>query len=358
MREAILEVYGFDEALFADLRARVRSGSLSPASNVVLGRVEPPLPEDLVSLPEPGTAAHEAAQTAGSAALRAGEVASVVLNGGMATRFGGRVKGVVEAVDGRSFLEIKLGQTTELADRLSTSVPCAVMTSFATDGPTRDFLQARGVAEPLFFSQSVSLRLDRDGELFRTEDGQVSPYAPGHGDFLRAFRASGTLQRLRALGVRYVMVSNVDNLPARLDPVVLGMHIGAGRPMTAEVVANTGDVGGAPARVDGRTMLVESIRFPPGFDHSSLPVTNVNTVTFDLEALDRDFDLSWLYVEKMVEGRQAVQLEQVFHEASASLPTTYLRVPVTGPRSRFVPVKTPEDLAAAQDQLRELLALG
>jgi UTP--glucose-1-phosphate uridylyltransferase len=102
---------------------------------------------------------------------------------------------------------------------------------------------------------------------------------------------------------------------------------------------------------------VESIRFPPGFDHSSLPVTNVNTVTFDLEALDRDFDLSWLYVEKMVEGRQAVQLEQVFHEASASLPTSYLRVPVTGPRSRFVPVKTPEDLAAAQDQLRELLAL-
>jgi UDP-N-acetylglucosamine pyrophosphorylase len=212
------------------------------------------------------------------------------------------------------------------------------------------------VPEPLFFSQSVSLRLERDGELFRTEDGRVSPYAPGHGDFLRAVRRSGTLERLRALGVQHVMVSNVDNLPARLDPVVLGAHITSGRPMTAEVVANTGDVGGAPARVNGRPMLVESMRFPPGFDHSSLPVTNVNTVVFDLQALDEDFDLTWLYVEKTVEGRKAVQLEQVFHEASASLPTTYLQVPVTGPRSRFVPVKTPEDLAAAQDQLRELLA--
>ena len=39
--------------------------------------------------------------------------------------------------------------------------------------------------------------LERDGELFRTDDGQVSPYAPGHGDFLPAFRRSGTLQQLR-----------------------------------------------------------------------------------------------------------------------------------------------------------------
>ena len=353
---ATLDEYGFDPARFADLRARVRSGALSKAGNVIPGRVEPPQPEDLVRLPEPGEEQHAAAHAAGSAVLRAGAVASVVLNGGMATRFGGRVKGVVEAVDGRSFLEIKLGQTAELADRLGVSVPCAVMTSFATDRPTREFLQARGVPQPLFFSQSVSLRLEPDGEIFRTEDGQVSPYAPGHGDFLRALRRSGMLNRLRALGVRHLMVSNVDNLPARLDPVVLGMHVISGRPMTAEVVPNTGDVGGAPARVNGRPMLLESVRFPAGFDHASLPVTNVNTVTFDLEALDRDFDLSWLYVEKAVEGRTAVQLEQVFHEASASLPTTYLQVPVTGPGCRFIPVKTPEDLAAAQDRLRELLA--
>jgi UTP--glucose-1-phosphate uridylyltransferase len=354
--QAILDEYGFDAVRFADLRARVRSGALSKAGNVVPGRVEPPLPEDIVQLPEPGQKQHAAAHAAGSAALRAGAVASVVLNGGMATRFGGRVKGVVEAVEGRSFLEIKLSQTAELADRLGACVPCAVMTSFATDRPTREYLQAQGLPEPLLFSQSVSLRLEPDGEIFRTEDGRVSPYAPGHGDFLRAFRASGTLDRLRTLGVRHLMVSNVDNLPARLDPVVLGMHVRSGRPMTAEVVANSGDVGGAPARVDGRPMLLESVRFPPGFQHASLPVTNVNTVTFDLEALDQDFDLSWLYVEKTVEERKAVQLEQVFHEASASLPTTYLQVPVTGPESRFIPVKTPEDLAAAQPRLRALLA--
>jgi UTP--glucose-1-phosphate uridylyltransferase len=352
----ILNNYGFDEPRFIQLQEQVRTGALSPESNIVTGVIEPPTAEDLVRLPEPGEESYEKARQVGLEALKSGAVASVVLNGGMATRFGGRVKGVVEAVDGRSFLELKLGQAAELGAELSAVVPTALMTSFATDAPTREFLTGLGVPEPLLFSQYVSLRLQQDGDLFRTEDGKVSAYAPGHGDFLASFRESGTLQSLRALGVRYVMVSNVDNLPARLDPAVIGMHITSGRPMTAEVTRNRGDVGGAPARVDGRPVLLESMRFPTGFDHGSLPVTNVNTVTFDLESLDREFPLTWLYVEKSVQGRKAVQLEHLFHEASAFLPTTYLEVPVEGPRSRFLPVKTPDDLAAAQDELRALLA--
>jgi UTP--glucose-1-phosphate uridylyltransferase len=357
-----LDAYGFDPGVFAALREQVASGALSPASNVITGVIEPPVPEDLVRLPEPGDDRYQEARALGLAALAAGSVASAVLNGGMATRFGGRVKGVVEAVEGQSFLELKLGQAADLAAELDAPVPCAVMTSFATDALTREFLAGLGSAagpslpEPEYFSQYVSLRLQPDGELFRTADGRLSPYAPGHGDFLAAFRRSGTLQRLRELGVRHVMVSNVDNLPARIDPVVIGTHLLSGRPMTAEVSANQGDVGGAPARVDGHPMLVESMRFPAGFDHRTLPVTNVNTVTFDLEALDRDFPLTWLYIEKSVEDRTAVQVEHLFHEASAFLPTTYLEVPVTGPRARFLPVKTPEDLAAAQGRLRELLA--
>src|SRR3712207_8661149 len=63
------------------------------------------------------------AYDAGVAAIRRGEVAMAVLNGGMATRFGGVVKGIVEAVDGRSFLEWKLREarseehTSELQSR-------------------------------------------------------------------------------------------------------------------------------------------------------------------------------------------------------------------------------------------------
>jgi UTP--glucose-1-phosphate uridylyltransferase len=350
----VLDRFGFDAARFAELRERVRTGVLSPDSNIVCGELEPPAAADLVALPDRGD--DEDARAAGMGALAAGRVAAVVLNGGMATRFGGVVKGTVEVLDGRSFLELKLASTAEVAAGLGAAVPVAVMTSFATDAPTREFVAMRRLPEPVWFSQFVSLRLERDGELFRGADGRPSPYAPGHGDFLTAFRRSGVLERLREAGVRHVMVSNVDNLGARIDPAVVGMHLLGGRPVTAEVAAKGGDLGGAPVRLDGRPQLLEAPRFPPSFDQSRIPVFNVNTVTLDLDVLARDYDLTWLYVEKSVDGRTAVQLERVFHEVTAFVPTTFLVVPRDGPRGRFFPIKTPEDLEATRGALRELLA--
>jgi UTP--glucose-1-phosphate uridylyltransferase len=299
---------------------------------------------------------YDEAREAGLEALRAGKVGQVVLAGGMATRFGGVVKAVVEAVDGRSFLEIKLRETQELEQAVGRDVPVALMTSFATDDVIRRYVADEQLGEPLVFNQFVSLRLERDGELFVDADGKPSLYAPGHGDLLRAIRDSGTLAALRERGVTVVTVSNVDNLGARVDAAVIGMHLRGARPYTAEVALKAGDLGGAPVRVDGRIQLLEGPRFPPSFDQDLVPVFNSNTAVFDLDALERDFDLTWLYVEKSAEGRTAVQLERVYHEASAFLPTTYLVVPRRGPRGRFFPIKTPEDLAEAQDDLRELLA--
>jgi UTP--glucose-1-phosphate uridylyltransferase len=115
-------------------------------------------------------------------------------------------------------------------------------------------------------------------------------------------------------------------------------------------------MGGAPARVDGRMMLLETMRFPPDFDHESIPVFNTNTALIDVEALEQPYDLTWLYVEKDVGGRTAVQLERVYHEITAFLPTTYLVVPRSGPRGRFFPIKTPADLEESREHLRVMLA--
>ena len=267
-------------------------------------------------------------------------VAAAVLNGGMATRFGGVVKGLVEAVDGVSFLEWKL------RDAEAAGVPTALMNSFATDEATREFLGERDSV--ITFTQSVSLRLNPDGSLFPGP----SPYAPGHGDFVER----APLDELRARGVRTVMLSNVDNLGARVDPRVVAAHRAAGNPLTVEVAPSHGDPGGAPVRVDGRSMVVEGLRFPRGYDASRLPVFNTNNLVIDLELLERSYPLTWVYVRKDVDGQTAVQLERIVSELSAFVPTTYLLVPREGPRSRFVPVKTPEDLEAARPMLRELLA--
>ena len=353
---ATLDRFGFDEELFESLRAKVASGQLSPESNVVRGEIEPPAPGDVTPLPASGDAMYDRARDAGLEALRRGEVAQVVLAGGMATRFGGVVKAVLAAVDGRSFLEAKLQQTTALERALDCVVPVALMTSFATDDAVRAHVAERGLGDPLVFHQFVSLRLETTGELFVDGAGRPSLYAPGHGDLFQALRRSGTLDALRAQGVRVVTISNVDNLGARVDPVVVGVHLLGERPLTCEVARKEGDMGGAPVRVDGRLQLVEGPRFPPSFDQELTPVFNTNTALIDSDALDVDYDLTWLYVEKSVDGRDAVQLERVYHEVSAFVPTQYLEVPRRGPRGRFSPIKTPADLERAQDELRELVS--
>lgn len=352
----LLERFGFDEHLFEALRRRVAAGELSLESNLVRGPVEPPRPGDIERLAEPGGSGYEEARAAGLDALGRGEVAQVVLAGGMATRFGSVVKAVVPAVGGRSFLEVKIGQTRDLEQALEIAVPVALMTSFATDDAVRAHVDERGLGDVVVFSQFVSLRLDESGDLFLDADGHVSPYAPGHGDLLPALRRSGVLERFREQGVRLVMVSNVDNLGARVDPAVVGGHILAGRPLTCEVAVKEGDLGGAPVRVDGKLQLVEGPRFPADFDLELVPVFNTNTAVVDIDALDRDHDLTWLYVRKAVDARTAVQLERLYNELSASLPTTYLEVPRRGPRGRFLPIKTPEDLQQAQGDLRALLS--
>ncbi len=353
---AVLERFGFDEPLFESLRARVAAGKLSPESNLVRGSIEPPRPDEITPLPAPGDDEHDDVRAAGLDALRRGEVAQVVLAGGMATRFGGIVKAVLTAVDGMSFLEAKLVQTAALEREIGVSVPVALMTSFATDEAIRDHVADSELGDPLVFNQFVSLRLEPSGELFRDAAGRASLYAPGHGDLFQALRRSGTLDALRERGARVVTISNVDNLGARVDPVVVGAHLAAGRPLTCEVARKEGDMGGAPVRVDGKLQLVEGPRFPPSFDQDLVPVFNTNTALFDLDALGANYDLSWLYVLKEVEGRAAVQLERLYHEASALIPTQYLEVPRRGPRGRFLPIKTPPDLERAEDDLRELVS--
>jgi UTP--glucose-1-phosphate uridylyltransferase len=126
--------------------------------------------------------------------------------------------------------------------------------------------------------------------------------------------------------------------------------------MTAEVARKVGDMGGAPARVDGRLGLLEGPQFPAAFDQDRITVFNTNTTTFVLDAIDREFDLEWLYVRKSVDGRAAVQLERLYHQVAWELDATFLEVPRSGDRGRFFPIKEPEDLGRAQPALRTMLA--
>lgn len=368
----LLRRFDFDEARFRRDQAAIAEGRLKSDTHTVQGEIRS----------APGVVDVDfddvTAKTAGETALRAGEVASVVLNGGMATRFGGVVKGVVEVFEGQSFLALKAEDARRAAERFGASVPLVLMNSFATRAATWEHAEARGrfglpEGDLLGFDQSISVRMNPDASLFIGEDGAPSYHAPGHGDFFACLRRSGVLAQLRERGVKHILFSNVDNLGATIDPLVIGHHILSEKTMTCEVTqkqrtaSGAWDKGGAPAMLaDDTVQVVEGFRFPKDFAQETLPDFSTNNMLFSASALEQEVPLDRYLVEKKVDARPALQLETITCEASGATDAEgapifelgLLRVPREGPRGRFYPVKEPVDLDANRDKLQERLLAG
>lgn len=309
----------------------------------------------------------------GRNALRNGRIAVLILNGGMATRFGGVPKGVVPVVEGEreSFLWVKLRQVVRLAGFNRAEIPVIVMHSFATAAASErhlDEIDWAGMPKHLrlSFSQSIMPRVTRDAiPLHELPGGDRLPdstvySAPGHGDTLGRLRESGILRKLREDGVEHLLISNVDNLGAEIDPVLLGAHIDAvdaGAHMSVEVVRREGDKGGCVAVVGKRPVIVEGFRLPPSAEIDRYPQFNTNTLWFWLSAIDRDFDLDWFPVEREVPGHgdqliQAVQFEQLIGQATEHLDAHYFEV---DRERRFVPIKTRDDLKQQAPRMRAMI---
>jgi len=354
---ALLERFHFERVPFERLRAAiVATGGDLDSLHRITEPIEVPAEDVVQPLPAPGSAERLRAAALGRELVERGDVAAVVLAGGMATRFGSQVKALAPVLPGHdlTFLDLKL------TDLSRAGVEIALMTSFATHDALADAVAGTAVR---LAPQLVSLRLNADGTLFIDDDGVPSPHAPGHGDLADALELSGVLAQFRSNGVRTLFVCNVDNVGATLDDALAGLHRSLGGAVTAELVSKRpGDAGGLPVRrADGSLAIAEAFRVPEGFPHEQFPLFNTNTLWIEMAALEEPARYTWNVARKSVDGREAIQLERLVGELTWWNPSRYVHVPRDGAESRFVPVKDSEDLAAAEEQIaaicRERLGL-
>ncbi len=305
-------------------------------------------------------------------------VAVIKLNGGLATTMGLRSpKSLVEARDGRSFLDIIVGQTLALRRRHGVRLPLVLMNSQATREETLRALDAYrdlDIGLPLDFLQSMVPKLDAETlePIAWSEDPSLEWNPPGHGDVYPALQGSGTLDALLERGFHYAMISNSDNLGGRTEARIAAHLEQREIPFLMEVVLGTeaDRKGGhiARRRADGRLVLRETAQTPKedqeSFrDYRRWRYYNTNSVWVDLRVLKETLDESGGVLElpliinrKTVDPRDSsspavIQLESAMGAAIGSFRGAEL---LLVPRTRFAPVKTTDDLLVLRSDVYTL----
>ena len=305
-------------------------------------------------------------------------VAVIKLNGGLATTMGLRSpKSLVEAREGRSFLDIIIGNTLALRERYGARLPLVLMNSQATREDTLHALESHPDLDtglPVHFLQSMEPKLDAESlaPVSWPPEPSLEWCPPGHGDVYGSLRSSGMLDALLEHGFHYAMISNADNLGAMTDARIAA-HMERGEiPFLMEVVEGTeaDRKGGhiARRRADGQLVLRETAQTPPEDEESFRDYRrwryyNTNSLWVDLRVLKGKLDTSDGVLElpliinrKTVDPRDSnsppvLQLESAMGAAIGSFKGAEL---LCVPRSRFVPVKTTDDLLVLRSDVYTL----
>lgn len=311
-------------------------------------------------LPDPTIAPVSDGALKGTAVIR--------LNGGLGTSMGmTRAKSLLVAKEGQSFLQVIVQQMADLRSRHDARLPLYFMNSARTHDDTLAHLGRLRHAQihPIsFFVQSQVPRLWADNlrPVEWPRDPSLAWCPPGHGEIYSVMYADGLLHRLREEGVDQLFLANSDNLGAIPDPEIANWFAASGRPFVVETVERTTNdrKGGhfARRRSDGRVVLRDTAQIPAddaitANDPARHPLVSTNNIWVRLEPL-----LTLLEHHKGVlplpvirnakpvnphdsHSPHVIQLETAMGAAVCLFENA---TTITVPRSRFVPVKTTEDL--------------
>ncbi|MFP4502252.1 MAG: UTP--glucose-1-phosphate uridylyltransferase [Candidatus Hydrogenedentota bacterium] len=340
----IKEAHGFDPIHHEQIRRDLRAGRIGLAHNrlPVETEIEDVAAGDVLPLDE--AVAH---RQRGEAALRDGKAAVLSLAAGVGTRWTSGA-GVIKAVNPfiemegrhRSFLELHLAKTRQVARVHGNALPHIVSTSYLTHGPIEKHLALNdnyGHDGPLYLSPGRAIgqrlvptvrdlvflweempqeALDPQKQKVRDavratlmewarQKGEAADYTdnlplqrfhpPGHWYEVPNLFRNGVLARLLAEHpqVETIMLHNIDTLGANLDAAALGAHLDSGDTLTFEVVPRrVADRGGGLARVNGQMRLLEGLAQPREEDELRLRYYNSMTTWIQVGPLLELFGLT------------------------------------------------------------------
>lgn len=284
----------------------------------------------------------------------------IVLNGGLGTSMGlTGPKSILKVKDNRSFLDIIIAQAGRRQTRL------CLMNSFNTDSDTREALRSMDIQPPpmMFLQHKFPKILQKDlSPANWPANPQLEWNPPGHGDVYTALYASGLLDQLIEADIRYALISNSDNLGARMEPTLLGWFAQKRFPFMMEVASRTpaDKKGGHLARGrDGRLVLREAAQCPEDEidafqDIQHYRFFNTNNIWINLLDLKQLMDregaprLPMILNPKTVDSRdgESPQVLQVETAMGAAISLFEGATAVKVAEDRFFPVKKCNDLLA------------
>lgn len=296
------------------------------------------------------------------------EAVVIKLNGGLGTSMGmDQTKSLLEVKKGLTFLDIIAQQVMRIRTEYGAMVPLLFMNSDATRNDTlhrlRTFHSLVLKDIPLDFIQSrvPKVRKADFSPVIYPSDPGLEWNPPGHGDIYYALQISKCLETLLDKGYRYAFISNADNLGAELDPSILGYFSTKKCSFLMEVATRTNaDRKGGHLAIhkDGYLVLREIAQCAENdrkhfSDIEKHHFFNTNSIWIHLEKL-RDLliqksgflDLPLIRNLKTVnprdpESEAVYQLETAMGSAISRFDNT---AAICVPRTRFLPVKTTDDL--------------
>jgi UDP-N-acetylglucosamine/UDP-N-acetylgalactosamine diphosphorylase len=203
-----------------------------------------PTPPDWIPLEDPGRAA---AKLRGLEALQRGEVAVLMVAGGVGTRLGHPgPKGSfpILPISGGTLFQIFSESLLRLQKKVGRSIHWIIMTSPTNHTETLQYFRQHDYhgltpSEVTIVPQEQLPVLDsRRCKILRSGPGQVMFSPDGHGGSIRLLQRTAT--DLRQRGIQHIYTHQVDNPLARMaDPELIGLHLERDSRFTSKAVAKT-----------------------------------------------------------------------------------------------------------------------